>query len=105
WPAVAEERSDAAYEAQLVVKGQALIEQHCAKCHAIGRTDTSTHQDAPPFREVVKRYPAEHLAEALAEGIQTGHPDMPMFIFEAHQIGALIVYLNTLAPVTKKTAD
>ncbi|MEO1282045.1 MAG: cytochrome c, partial [Pseudomonadota bacterium] len=50
WPAVAEERSDAAYEAQLVVKGQELIEQHCAKCHAIGRKDTSTHQDAPPFR-------------------------------------------------------
>ncbi|MEO1206120.1 MAG: cytochrome c [Pseudomonadota bacterium] len=98
WPmnALAQEQSDAAFEAQLVAKGQALVEEHCAQCHAIGRRDTSSHAEAPPFREVVQRYPPEQLAEAFAEGIQTGHPDMPIFIFEPEQIGTLIVYLNTL---------
>lgn len=96
--ASSEDVSDAAFEAQLIAKGQALIEKHCAKCHAIGRADKSSHKEAPPFRDVVKSYPAEHLAEALAEGIQTGHPDMPMFIFEAEQIGTIITYLNSLAP-------
>ena len=36
---------------------------------------------APPFRLLPQRYPVEHLAEALAEGIVTGHPAMPQFKF------------------------
>ena len=32
---------------------------------------------APPFRILHTRYPIESIAEALAEGISTGHPSMP----------------------------
>ena len=39
---------------------------------------------------------SEGLAEALAEGISTGHPDMPEFVFEADEVGAIIQYLESI---------
>jgi len=82
--------------AQTESKGRALVEANCVRCHATGPSSSSNHPDAPPFREVVTRYPAETLAEALAEGISTGHPDMPMFTFEPDEIEAIVAYLGSL---------
>ena len=84
---------------ELVEKGHAILEAKCARCHAIGKDDTSKHREAPPFREVVKRYPPDNLAEALAEGIMSGHPDMPEFVFQPPEIEAIVRYLGTLVPV------
>lgn len=53
---------------------------------------------APPFRDLPKRYPVENLAEALAEGIVTGHPAMPRFTFDPPEIDALLTYIASLAP-------
>jgi cytochrome c len=47
---------------------------------------------------VVKRYPPDNLAEALAEGINSGHPDMPEFVFQPPEIEAIVTYLGTLTP-------
>jgi hypothetical protein len=47
---------------------------------------------------VVTRYPPENLAEALAEGIVSGHPDMPEFVFEPAEIEAILAYLGALTP-------
>jgi mono/diheme cytochrome c family protein len=77
-------------------EGQAILEKNCSRCHAIGVTGDSPHAQAPPFRNVVKRYPVEDLEESLAEGIVSGHPDMPEFTFGPEQIGAIISYLNDL---------
>lgn len=77
--------------------GNELLRQRCASCHAIGLSDQSRHQSAPPFRQVVKRYKPEMLAEALAEGILTGHPDMPVTTFEPHEIAPIIQYLEQLS--------
>jgi mono/diheme cytochrome c family protein len=52
--------------------------------------------DAPPLREVHQRYPVEHLAEALAEGLVTGHPGKPAFRFDAQQVDDIIEYLKSL---------
>jgi mono/diheme cytochrome c family protein len=79
-----------------VKDGRALLETHCSRCHAIGMTDDSRHDEAPPFREVMKVYGARALEEALAEGLVTGHPDMPEFVFTAKQVGAIEAYLETL---------
>jgi hypothetical protein len=49
---------------------------------------------------VVTRYPPQDLAEALAEGISTGHPDMPEFVFQPAEIEAIVAYLNHLKVVT-----
>jgi mono/diheme cytochrome c family protein len=81
---------------EIVAKGKAIAEEKCARCHAIGLEGRSTHEAAPPFREVAQRYPVENLAEALAEGIVSGHPDMPVFTFGPADIEAFLAYLDHL---------
>ncbi len=78
--------------------GEAIANTHCARCHAVGDTDASPMRLAPPFRDLSKRYPLENLAEALAEGIVTGHPGMPRFTFEPREIDALLTYMASLKP-------
>lgn len=80
----------------LNTKGRALLEQHCSRCHGVTTDDASKHDKAPPFRDVFKRYPAENIAEALAEGIVSGHPDMPEFTFNTDEIDAIVMYLDSL---------
>jgi cytochrome c len=82
-------------EAQLK-RGQALLTQNCARCHAIGRTGDSARADAPAFRKLGTRYPIDSLEEALGEGIMSGHPDMPELAFEAPDVGAIIAYLKSI---------
>jgi cytochrome c len=77
-------------------RGQALLAANCSRCHAIGRTGESPHPAAPPFRTLSRRYPIEGLAEALAEGLSVGHPDMPEFVFEPDDIGAILDYLKSI---------
>ena len=77
-------------------RGRAIAERECARCHAIGRRGQSPHAKAPLFRELPKRYPVEHLAEALAEGIVVGHSDMPEFVFEPDDIEGLLAYMASL---------
>ncbi len=76
--------------------GKVLAQTYCGRCHAIGETGDSPFKDAPPFREVVKRYPVANLAEALAEGIVVGHDAMPEFSFSPEQIEDLLTYLDSL---------
>jgi cytochrome c len=77
-------------------RGQVFVRENCARCHAIGRYDQSPLKIAPPFRTLHERYPVEDLAEALAEGIVTGHPTMPQFVLDPGQIDDVITYLKTL---------
>src|SRR5215813_13832201 len=79
-------------------RGRAIAARECARCHAIGRTGDSPFGLAPPFRELSQRYALEALAEALAEGIVTGHPAMPRFTFHPREIDALLSYIGSLAP-------
>jgi cytochrome c len=77
-------------------QGEALLSKNCSRCHAIGRSGASPHPEAPPFRTLSRKYPIEGLAEALAEGISVGHPDMPEFVFEADEVGAILAYLKSI---------
>ncbi len=81
---------------QSAPRGLAFARANCATCHAIDRSSESPLKAAPPFRSLHKRYPVEALAEALAEGISTGHPAMPEFSLAPAQIGNLIAFLKTL---------
>ena len=60
--------------------------------------DASPHKEAPPFRVVAKRYRLEDLAESLAEGILTGHQDMPILVFKEDEINSFLTYLGSLLP-------
>jgi cytochrome c len=77
-------------------KGRVLVTERCGGCHAILPSRVSQHGDAPPFAEIVKRYPPEALAEALAEGIEVGHPDMPTFEFSEEEVLQIVEYLKSL---------
>lgn len=92
----------AAQESRLAARGRVILAEKCARCHAIGRADASPHKEAPPFRAVARKYPVDQLAEALAEGIVTGHPAMPEFTFTPREIAAILAYLRTLAPPPPK---
>ncbi|WP_425375123.1 c-type cytochrome [Methylobacterium nonmethylotrophicum] len=79
----------AAWDAR-VDRGRALARSGCARCHAIGRTGASPVRQAPPFRTLHEREPVDDLAEALTEGVRTGHPSMPEFRFDPDPAEALI---------------
>ncbi len=79
-----------------IQRGKAFARANCARCHAVDRVSESPLKIAPPFRTLHLRYPIETLGEALAEGIYTGHADMPAFELDPEQIHDLLSYLKTL---------
>ena len=83
-------------EETLAARGFDLLRANCARCHAIDDESDSPNQKAPPFRDVVKKYDPDALQEALAEGIITGHNNMPEFEFDPDDVTAIIAYLDTL---------
>lgn len=83
-------------QTQAAERGRRLAAGTCVSCHAIGPVDASPVAAATPFRELVHRYPLDQLEEAFAEGLVTGHPAMPAFVFRASEIDDLIAYLETV---------
>ena len=49
-----------------------------------------------PASSVNSAWLRQSLEEALAEGIVTGHEQMPQFAFEPEQVTAIVAYLDTL---------
>jgi mono/diheme cytochrome c family protein len=82
-------------------EGQALVEQHCAKCHAIGKTDTSPYPGAQPFRNLGQRWRRDQLGQALQAGIIAEHDRadvrVPPMKISAAEAEALLDYLDTIA--------
>ena len=85
-----------AQDASAIDRGRQILEAHCARCHAIGASDTSPLAQAPALRQLRRKYPIDSLAEALAEGIVTGHPGMPEMAFPPADITAILTYLGSL---------
>ena len=83
--------------AQALALGHALAQARCGRCHAVERKGASPLEKAPPLRQVAHHYPMESLAEALAEGIVTGHPDMPSDPMPPEDVDLLIGWLAHIA--------
>ena len=91
-PASAEQKLD-----QMTVEaGGQLVSEPCSKCHATVAGQSSPHDQAPSLRTLSQNYPVDRLAEALAEGMMVGHPDMPVFQFDVDQIDQIIAFLKTI---------
>jgi cytochrome c len=86
----------AAQSSPRVERGRAFARANCSNCHSVDKISPSPLPIAPPFRTLHERYPIETLEEALAEGIITGHPNMPEFRLEPDQVGDVIAFLKTL---------
>ena len=76
--------------------GKRLVEKNCSTCHAVTLDDESAHPAALPFRNISMFYPVDALEGAFAEGIETGHPDMPVFEVTITQLQDMIAYIKTL---------
>lgn len=81
--------------------GQALAEQRCARCHAVGREGTSPYPGAQPFRNLGRRWWRGQLRDALRTGIIVEHDRAdvrlaPMKLSDA-EIDVFLAYLNTIA--------
>ena len=77
-------------------RGRTFAQANCAGCHAVDKVSESPLRLAPAFRTLHLKFPVENLAEAMAQGIRTGHPNMPAFRLDPGQISDLIAYLKTL---------
>jgi len=88
-PAVAESE-------KLILEGRALVETHCASCHAIGSTGNSPRPGAPEFRTLHTRHPLQGLREPLTRGIAAPHDEMPKFKLPNADIDRVVAYINSL---------
>ena len=77
--------------------GKMIAEQLCSGCHSIYNKGDSPFAKAPPFRDFLKKWSPESLAEALAEGIVVGHEAMPEFQFGPEVLADFLAYLSTLS--------
>lgn len=81
---------------EAVERGRRLADSACASCHAPGPAGASPMAEAPPFREIGRRYPLDQLESAFAEGLVTSHPAMPALNFRASEIDDLIAWFESL---------
>ena len=79
-----------------VDRGRALLKQHCASCHAIGRTGESPLRTAPAFRKMADRLDMNELMLRMQDRLVSGHRDMPAFRFNHEDARAIRSYLNAI---------
>lgn len=100
--AVSSEASPVPPEAKL---GRKVAEQQCSRCHAINLTDASAVADAPPLRDLYKRYAIEDLRGAFVRGIEVAHPRMPVFRLSQRDVDDLLAYLRSIDPCAQPSID
>jgi mono/diheme cytochrome c family protein len=82
----------------LVSQGGEIADRLCSRCHAISGAGPSPVPAAPIFSTIGRRIDIGDLAEALAEGILTGHgpTEMPEFVLTTDEIDAFLAYLHAV---------
>ena len=77
--------------------GKELLQQMCARCHAVGTTGHSPNSLAPPFRTLGdnKLYDSDFMLR-LQEGYSTIHRFMPTFRFNRDDAEAVVNYLKAI---------
>ena len=76
--------------------GRAILQEFCARCHAIGKTGNSPQRNALPFRTLGRSFDLDQFPRLLERGISSGHPDMPEFKFSEDDAHAVRAYLQTI---------
>ncbi len=77
-------------------RGRALLEDHCAACHAVGKTGDSPRPTAPTFRTLSRSFNLDEFTQKLQRGLASGHPDMPEFKFGEGDARAVTAYLRSI---------
>jgi mono/diheme cytochrome c family protein len=78
-------------------KGLALVQEHCATCHAIGKYDDSPYPSAPPLRRIGDSYGLDEFEKLLQRGrIIAPHPAMPGFKMSREAARSITRYLRSI---------
>ena len=85
--------------------GYEVVQRKCGGCHAVDMEHLSINSDAPPLRDLYRRYPIDGLEEAFARGLKVGHYDMPRFKLEAEERAEVLTYLRLLDPCFRPSID
>jgi hypothetical protein len=80
-----------------------MLQQLCARCHAIGRTGSSPNKQAPPFRSFseTKLYDSDFV-QRLQDGLSSVHPFMPTFRFNREEAEEVLSYMKSIQEPSKK---
>ncbi len=77
----------------LSTKGEALLSESCAKCHAIGAEGSSRIATVKPFRDIIASLPADNIGNAFIAAMSKKHT---RFAFEPMDAKAIGDYLEKL---------
>src|SRR5690242_21407351 len=81
---------DAADSARLAARGRAVLQQNCARCHAIDPRGDSPMSTAPPMRDVYARFAPRELQAELSEGMVSHFREMPQIEFASEDVDAIM---------------
>jgi len=83
--------------------GREMLQQLCARCHAVGRTGSSPNRQAPPFRSFseTKLYDSDFL-QRLQDGYSSIHPFMPTFRFNREDAEEVLNYMKSIQEPSKR---
>lgn len=84
---------------QPAAHGKRLVTHYCLPCHAIGMDDESQHDQAPAFRDVPIFTSIATLREKFSDGIESNHPDMPVFGVDDVVLERILGHIETLQQV------
>jgi mono/diheme cytochrome c family protein len=87
----------AAGAAKLAARGRAVLQDNCARCHAIDSSGDSPMKTAPPMREIYARFAPRELQAELSEGMVSHFRDMPQIEFASEDVDAILAYLYQLS--------
>jgi mono/diheme cytochrome c family protein len=78
-------------------RAEAMLQQMCARCHAVGRTGASPNELAPPFRYLGenKLYDPD-FTQRLQDGYSSIHRAMPTARFGRDDAEAVVSYLRSI---------
>lgn len=77
--------------------GRVVAQEHCARCHAIGRRGQSPNPKAPRFPLIAERYPDNNPAPVLIDGTVIRHPGMPEFKLLENETNGLVAYIRRIS--------
>jgi hypothetical protein len=81
----------------LTVRGKAILQEKCSRCHAVEAVGESPLKIAPPMRDIYARFAPRELQEELLEGKVSRHKEMPQIQFSHEDVAAVMAYLYELA--------
>jgi mono/diheme cytochrome c family protein len=87
---------DAAKLSKVAIRGKAILQEKCGRCHAIEPVGESPLKQAPPMRDIYGRFNPRELQAELSEGKVSKHKEMPQIQFSDEDVHAILTYLYAI---------